>query len=391
MTKVTSVRRRLIKVNGNHILDVQLRATGSKPIAWSLFDGNLPDGITLSADGKLSGKALKVGTFTFTVKAENDAGYDTRAFTIVAEAVKPTMSNFSLRDATERVSYRQYLYADGTEPMTWTVVSGNLPKGLIVSYDNEAETGIISGIPEEAGRFTFTLSASNSAGSDTRVLTLTVRANPNTPSIPDNPNVPDTPNTPDSPNTPGNNSNDPQAEKIRSLMGRGSNVPFTRLTGIRTLYDQWEYDDDVAAVLEDVEIPSTGIYLIQNIALRFRIPAGSYLTWHNSGRNYGAFSEAANSDCVFLDDYGNEIAMPTASELYHVSAAVYLEGGRTYSPFITAEYPYEYHYDDQYHEPYHENEEPQRENSGDSGGGCNSLTILAVILAAPFIRKVRNP
>ncbi|MBQ6980899.1 MAG: hypothetical protein IJQ15_00555, partial [Synergistaceae bacterium] len=116
-----------------------------------------------------------------------------------------------------------------------------------------------------------------------------------------------------------------------------------------------------------------------------------YLTWHNSGRNYGAFSEAANSDCVFLDDYGNEIAMPTASELYHVSAAVYLEGGRTYSPFITAEYPYEYHHDDQYHEPYHENGEPQHENSGDSGGGCNSLTILAVILAAPFIRKVRNP
>ena len=373
----TESRERSLEVNGNHLLDMQLWATGSKPITWSLIDGNLPDGITLSADGRLSGMAMKFGTFTFTVKAENDVGYDTRVFTFIGEAVKPSMPNFTLRDATERVSYQQYLYANGTKPMTWSVVSGDFPKGLTVSYDSETEAGVISGIPEEAGSFTFMLSASNSAGSDTRVLTLTVRVNPNTPSTPDTPSVPD---------TPGNNTNDPQADRIRALMGRDNATPFTEIT-VQTI--SGSYDDNIAAVLGDIEIPSTGIYLIQNIALRFRIPAGSYLTWHNSSGSFSpSFSWAANSDCIFLDDYRNEITMPTASELYHVSAAIYLEGGRTYSPFITAEYPYEYRYDDPYYEPYPKNEEPPRENSDSSGGGgCNSITILAAILTLPLIRR----
>ena len=60
-----------------------LTATGNAPIAWSIVSGNLPNGLSLSADGEISGVPTAYGTFTFTVRAQNDAGYSTRAFTIL--------------------------------------------------------------------------------------------------------------------------------------------------------------------------------------------------------------------------------------------------------------------------------------------------------------------
>ncbi|MBR0258619.1 MAG: hypothetical protein IJQ58_12855, partial [Synergistaceae bacterium] len=104
--------------------------------------------------------------------------------------------------------------------------------------------------------------------------------------------------------------------------------------------------------------------------LRIRVPAGSYLVWHNDTA-YGTLLGAADNECVFLDDYSNEITMPTASDMYHVSAAVYLDGGRTYSPYITADYRT------------NTNTEPKQGESEGGGGGCGgfiSATALAVLL-----------
>ena len=337
-----------LKVNSNTSISYRIYAEGSGPITWTLVSGTLPDGITLSNEGILSGRAMKEGTFTFTVRAENEKGYDTRTYTMTAEAEKPKISGLTLRSAVAGRQYEGYLYASGTKPISWRLTGGKLPGGLALSYDDE--TGIISGVPTEAGRYTFTVTAENSTGSDSKEYTLDVVSGNGTI---ENPVPVYTPVT---------------ADRIRALMGRDNATPFTEITA-RTI--SGSYDDNVAAVLGDIEIPSTGIYLIQNIALRFRIPAGSYLTWHNSGGSFpSAFYGAANSDCVFFDDYGNEITMPTASDLYHVSAAVYLR------------------YDDPYYDPYPENEEPPRENSDSSGGGgCNSITILTTILTLPLIRR----
>ncbi|MEN8614077.1 DUF4382 domain-containing protein [Dehalogenimonas sp. THU2] len=61
----------------------------------------------------------------------------------------------------------------GTAPYAWSVVSGNLPAGLIL----DAATGIISGIPTTAGEYTFTLTVSDSSSpvlTDTQELTIEV-------------------------------------------------------------------------------------------------------------------------------------------------------------------------------------------------------------------------
>ncbi len=53
----------------------QLKALGGEsPLNWEVIDGTLPDGITLSQDGKLSGIATKEGDFTFTVKVTDKTG-----------------------------------------------------------------------------------------------------------------------------------------------------------------------------------------------------------------------------------------------------------------------------------------------------------------------------
>lgn len=62
-----------------------LAATGTAPITWSIESGNLPAGLTLSGN-TISGTPTTAGTFTFTVKAGNSVGNDTRELSIVIQA-----------------------------------------------------------------------------------------------------------------------------------------------------------------------------------------------------------------------------------------------------------------------------------------------------------------
>ena len=62
-----------------------LAATGTAPITWSIESGSLPAGLALSGD-TISGTPTAAGTFTFTVKAANGAGSDTKELSIVIQA-----------------------------------------------------------------------------------------------------------------------------------------------------------------------------------------------------------------------------------------------------------------------------------------------------------------
>jgi hypothetical protein len=53
---------------------------GAAPYVWSLADGELPDGITLSPEGLIFGRATKPGVFGFTVKVA-DSAQPTRSIT----------------------------------------------------------------------------------------------------------------------------------------------------------------------------------------------------------------------------------------------------------------------------------------------------------------------
>ena len=88
-----------------------------------------------------------------------------------------TTTDTDLPNGTVGTAYNQKLKADGTAPITWSVTGGDLPDGLSL---NES-TGEISGTPtaETAEKdFTFTVTATNDAGSDNQKFTLTIGVAP---------------------------------------------------------------------------------------------------------------------------------------------------------------------------------------------------------------------
>ena len=161
-----------------------LTATGTAPITWSLYDGSLPDGLTLSPAGVISGTPTAAGTFTFIIDAANIAGGDMATFTVTIEAVAvvpvaPTITTTSLTDGTVDTFYSQTLEASGTAPITWSAPWGTMPSWLTLS-----PAGVLSGTPTMSGSFTFTVEAANDAGSDTATFTLTVEAVTVVPTLP---------------------------------------------------------------------------------------------------------------------------------------------------------------------------------------------------------------
>jgi len=150
-----------------------LNASGTPPITWSLDSGSLPNGLTLAANGTISGTPIVVTTSTFDVKAENSAGSDIQTFSIAISAapVAPTISTTTLPNGVVGTSYSQTLATSaGTAPITWSVTIGSLPAGLTLN----GTTGVISGTPTTAAISSFTIQALNIAGNDTKALSITI-------------------------------------------------------------------------------------------------------------------------------------------------------------------------------------------------------------------------
>ena len=85
----------------------------------------------------------------------------------------PSITSTSpLPAATVGSAYSLKVSASGSTPMTWAVTSGSLPSGLSLN----STSGIVSGTPSTASSATFTVTASNAAGSNSRQFALTTNA-----------------------------------------------------------------------------------------------------------------------------------------------------------------------------------------------------------------------
>ena len=158
-----------------------LAATGSTPITWTRKSGSLPNGLTLSSNGVISGTPTTAGNYPFTIEAKNDYGTDSKDYTVTVSGVAPTITTASLPNGVVGVAYTTTtLAATGSTPITWSV-SGTLPPGLSLSND------VISGTPTAAGTYSFTVTATNNYGSDNKIYTVTIGLAPSitTPSLPD--------------------------------------------------------------------------------------------------------------------------------------------------------------------------------------------------------------
>lgn len=151
-----------------------LERTGSPAPIFTVASGALPEGLTLTTAGVITGTPTTAGTSTFTVAATNTAGTASKAFSITTKDLPPTITTNSLSNAISGQAYSATIEGTG-KSVTWTVSTGALPAGLSL----DAATGTISGTPTTDGTSTFSLSASNTGGTVTKNFTLVVDiANP---------------------------------------------------------------------------------------------------------------------------------------------------------------------------------------------------------------------
>lgn len=130
---------------------------------WSIASGSLPSGLSLnSSTGEVAGTPTVSGTFSFTVRVTDSAGFTADSPQSISLAAGVSVSGSYTGSGTSGVSYSStgVSASGGTPPYTWTVNSGSLPPGLSL----DSSTGALTGTPTTAGSYSFTVRATDSVG-----------------------------------------------------------------------------------------------------------------------------------------------------------------------------------------------------------------------------------
>lgn len=154
------------KVNEEY--SVSLTADGSEPIEWSVTQGSLPTGLSLTKDGKITGKPTAPDDYVFTVTASNDVGSVSKELTITVKDVDPIYSiqnsgDISFADAIEGYTPEVktiMITNDGNQPITLNQPSstsfdvGTLSKtelnvGETAEFTVQPKNGLLAGSYEE--------------------------------------------------------------------------------------------------------------------------------------------------------------------------------------------------------------------------------------------------
>jgi hypothetical protein len=151
-------------------------ATGGKtPYTWAIVSGSVP-GLTLDPNtGALQGTPQTAGSYSLRVEVTDNAG--TKSSQTYSLAVNPPSLAIvvagALPSGAAGASYSQKLpvtATGGTPPYTWSLPGGGVA-GL--SFDPSSLT--LSGTPNTAGTFTFTVQVADAGGlTAARILSITI-------------------------------------------------------------------------------------------------------------------------------------------------------------------------------------------------------------------------
>ena len=148
-------------VKGIPYQNTVLSATGGNtPYSWATASGKLPNGISLSSAGLVSGTPSAAGYQEFTVKATSANG-QRFSQTLAINTVMPlTVSSSALPMGTIGRSYKTSMAASGGKaPYQWKLVAGAPPS--VIGVDS---TGNVVGTPTVTGSYGFTVQVSDASG-----------------------------------------------------------------------------------------------------------------------------------------------------------------------------------------------------------------------------------
>lgn len=148
-------------------------------VSWALSSGSLPAGLTLSANGLISGTPTAAASNNVTLRASYRSVSGVQTYRFVAVKLLVTLAASTVPEAYIGRAYsfdaKTLLSVTGDATytgsgVTWAISSGALPSGLTLN----AATGVISGTPTAAGTANATLRASYKHESGTRAYPVVV-------------------------------------------------------------------------------------------------------------------------------------------------------------------------------------------------------------------------
>jgi hypothetical protein len=148
-------------------LNISIDAKGGTPgYSWKV-SGTLPAHTGFAGDkgngstSFLQGVPGEAGTFPLVLTVTDSAGASVDIKVTITVAPKLQIKTFAVGTAHVRKSFRLALAsAGGVGAMKWAVAAGSLPSGLKL----DPATGLIYGKPRAAGRFRFTVTATDALG-----------------------------------------------------------------------------------------------------------------------------------------------------------------------------------------------------------------------------------
>ena len=150
-----------------------LAATGSDTSTWSIESGSLPAGLSLNeSTGEITGTPTAAGTSTFTVKANNNYGSDSKSLSITISAqTNVPVTGVSL-NKTELT-----LTEGNIETLTATITPDNATnKNVTWSSDTPSVASVNNGVVTAVAPGTATITVTTEDGSKTATCAVTVKA-----------------------------------------------------------------------------------------------------------------------------------------------------------------------------------------------------------------------
>lgn len=141
-------------------------AGGTAPYAFSVINGALPAGLTLTPTGLLNGSPTAAGPASFTIQASDSFGcLATQFYSVAINCAPLSLGPPTLPNGQTGTPYSQTLsVSGGTAPYTFSLSSGTLPAGLALS-----SAGALTGTPNLSGSASIVIRAVDANGCATEM------------------------------------------------------------------------------------------------------------------------------------------------------------------------------------------------------------------------------